>query len=217
MTYIAITEEQSNPFAPITSELLKQLRDNPLAIANGSVGAPYVSQAWHPYDGVISGDSDGVLYDYDVDGAISTFGFGVTPGFEYVARLEGLWSAISGGLPTRHMNIEYNIGGTWRLFSSTLMSGTINESWQNRKLWGYRYMGKLGSIRPIYGGDFTGSSFTETNDLSEPSELATIEGSGLQLAPSDRGLPSAVRFRLTSDTYSGGKVFLARRRFWGGI
>ena len=40
MTYIAITEEQSNPFAPITSELLKQLRDNPLAIAGGLEGAP---------------------------------------------------------------------------------------------------------------------------------------------------------------------------------
>ena len=38
--YIGITEAQSNPFAPLTSELVKQLRDNPIAIAEGAEGAP---------------------------------------------------------------------------------------------------------------------------------------------------------------------------------
>ena len=38
--YIGITEAQSNPFAPLTSELVKQLRDNPLAIAEGAPLAP---------------------------------------------------------------------------------------------------------------------------------------------------------------------------------
>lgn len=40
MTYIPVTEAQSNPFAPGTSELFKQLRDNPIAIAGGLEGAP---------------------------------------------------------------------------------------------------------------------------------------------------------------------------------
>ena len=40
MSYIGITEAQSNPFAPLTSELVKQLRDNPIAIAEGATGAP---------------------------------------------------------------------------------------------------------------------------------------------------------------------------------
>ena len=40
MSYIGITEAQSNPFAPLTSELVKQLRDNPIAIAEGASGAP---------------------------------------------------------------------------------------------------------------------------------------------------------------------------------
>ena len=42
--YIGITEAQSNPFAPFTSELVKQLRDNPIAIAEGAEGAPRVAQ-----------------------------------------------------------------------------------------------------------------------------------------------------------------------------
>ena len=40
--YIGITEAQSNPFAPLTSELVKQLRDNPIAIAEGAAGAPRI-------------------------------------------------------------------------------------------------------------------------------------------------------------------------------
>jgi hypothetical protein len=45
MSYIAITEAQSNPFAPLTSELIKQLRDNPIAIAAGAAGAPRIQTA----------------------------------------------------------------------------------------------------------------------------------------------------------------------------
>ena len=41
--YIGITEAQSNPFAPLTSELVKQLRDNPIAIAEGDDPAPRIA------------------------------------------------------------------------------------------------------------------------------------------------------------------------------
>jgi hypothetical protein len=41
--YIVITDSQTDPEAPLTSELAKQWRDNPIAIAEGSVGAPKVT------------------------------------------------------------------------------------------------------------------------------------------------------------------------------
>lgn len=40
--YIAITDSQIEPEAPVTSELMNQLRDNPIAIAGGAVDAPRV-------------------------------------------------------------------------------------------------------------------------------------------------------------------------------
>jgi hypothetical protein len=40
--YIPITEAQSNPEAPVDSSLIKRLRDNPVAIAGGTTGAPRV-------------------------------------------------------------------------------------------------------------------------------------------------------------------------------
>jgi hypothetical protein len=40
--YTTITDAQVDPEAPITSELMSALRDNPIAIAEGAVGAPRI-------------------------------------------------------------------------------------------------------------------------------------------------------------------------------
>lgn len=40
--YTTITDAQVDPEAPITSELMSALRDNPIAIAEGATGAPSV-------------------------------------------------------------------------------------------------------------------------------------------------------------------------------
>ena len=40
--YTTITDAQVDPEAPITSELMSALRDNPIAIAEGAAGAPRV-------------------------------------------------------------------------------------------------------------------------------------------------------------------------------
>ena len=41
-SYITITDAETDPSAPLTSELAKKWRDNPIAIAEGSAGAPSV-------------------------------------------------------------------------------------------------------------------------------------------------------------------------------
>lgn len=38
--YTSIADSQVEPLSPVTSELMTALRDNPLAIAEGSIGAP---------------------------------------------------------------------------------------------------------------------------------------------------------------------------------
>lgn len=43
--YVAITDAQVDPEAPITSELMSALRDNPLAIAEGAIDAPRIQTA----------------------------------------------------------------------------------------------------------------------------------------------------------------------------
>lgn len=44
-SYITITEAQTDPEAPLTSELAKQWRDNPIAITEGAAGAPRIQDA----------------------------------------------------------------------------------------------------------------------------------------------------------------------------
>lgn len=43
--YIAILDAQIEPKAPVTSELMNQLRDNPLAMFEGATGAPRLQTA----------------------------------------------------------------------------------------------------------------------------------------------------------------------------
>jgi len=41
-SYIAITDAETDPSAPLTAELAKKWRDNPIAISEGSTGAPRI-------------------------------------------------------------------------------------------------------------------------------------------------------------------------------
>lgn len=63
--YISITDAQVEPLAPVTSELMNQLRDNPIAIAEGATGAPRVSSLAFNCEvrstGADSGSASGVV------------------------------------------------------------------------------------------------------------------------------------------------------------
>lgn len=70
--YNGILDTQLDPDAPITSELGYQLRDNPIAIAEGSSGAPLVEVAWH----FLAGYADATNTNADIDfGGIDISGY----------------------------------------------------------------------------------------------------------------------------------------------
>jgi hypothetical protein len=77
------------------------LRDNPVAIAEGATGAPYMITDWHPYNSGAVGDSNtGRIWSFAVDGTATTI---TTPdfvdGFEYRLRFAELVAAsLSGAL-----------------------------------------------------------------------------------------------------------------------
>ncbi|WP_226780352.1 hypothetical protein [Oceaniglobus trochenteri] len=87
-----ITEAQTDPGAPGTSELWKAWTDRPVAIAEGANSAPVARTGWHPYDlTAVGGSEDGLIYDFAVDGGVATFD---TPtfsdGYEYMLVFEGV-------------------------------------------------------------------------------------------------------------------------------
>lgn len=79
-TYTTIANGSVAVGAIPSSSLMTAMRDNPIAMAEGSAGAPVVSTGWHPVDKVTVGDGKtGIIYDSAVNGVVANI---VTPDFE---------------------------------------------------------------------------------------------------------------------------------------
>jgi hypothetical protein len=76
-TWTTIPDSSLEPGKPIRSIDALALRDNPVAIAEGSVGAPRVVNQWFPYDYETGGD--GVIWNQAIDGSVASV---TTPDFE---------------------------------------------------------------------------------------------------------------------------------------
>lgn len=101
--YIDVTESQSDPFAPLTSELTKQLRDNPIAMAEGQPGAPrfaYRARRFTDSSGAIS-----YLSGYQGCRILGYFDIGSNPGATFEIQFsndgttwpDGIEISVSGG------------------------------------------------------------------------------------------------------------------------
>lgn len=90
-SYITITDVETDPEAPLTSELAKKWRDNPIAIAEGVTTSPVTAAGWHPYNSTLNGTGDGKIYDFAVHGAVASV---ETPafedGYEYMIIVDGM-------------------------------------------------------------------------------------------------------------------------------
>ena len=81
---------------PITSASGLALRDNPISIAEGAPGAPYMETEWHPYNSVAVGDANtGRIWSMAVNGAVATI---TTPDFQdgYEYRMRGEAIGVAG-------------------------------------------------------------------------------------------------------------------------
>ena len=79
-SYIEIPNTSIDSKSPVTDILFSALRDNPIAISEGSTDAPYAQAMWHPYNGVTWGDGNtGEIWSFTADGLTNTF---QSPNFE---------------------------------------------------------------------------------------------------------------------------------------
>lgn len=91
-SYIPITDPETDPEAPLTSELAKKWRDNPIAFIENDDTAPLNTANWHPYNKDTNGDGVlGQFYSFASNGAQTSI---VTPdfvdGWEYRIRIYNL-------------------------------------------------------------------------------------------------------------------------------
>jgi hypothetical protein len=123
MSYVAILDTQLEPDAPLTSQLMFQMRDNPIAIAQGLAGAPRIVGDAHPQFA-----AGGVVIDsLSIDGAdeiVSTGVFGNGPGTKYTNYY--YFTAIRSG--TLRLTCDLRLTGTATLAGiAVLVNGVLSS------------------------------------------------------------------------------------------
>ena len=218
--YIGITEAQSNPFAPLTSELVKQLRDNPLAIAEGAPGAPIIAAGWHPHNGTIIGGSTGLIYDHAADGDVTTVETPVlAEGFEYLLEWRGLTKTEGADAD---LTCDFRLSETGEYTVTGYELGRLRASNIPRKPTGKIFL----EPQVLRGVQMVSTRVWE----GAVSASGVLPNTGITLADTLPGFKADVfaftrteetridRLRLVSsgaDGSQGGQVYLFKRRFEG--
>lgn len=150
--YTSIADSQIDPKAPVTSELMTALRDNPIAIAEGAAGAPKIA--------------DKVIYeDTAVSSWVTVTGLGDFSGcfvdlyFSITAQPEGI----------KYLDFEVSDdGSTW--YGTTTLSSITGLIDQSRS--------KSGTIRLFF--DFSSGALKYVGSSGE-GEATTVSGSSLSI------------------------------------
>lgn len=185
-THRVIASSETDPFAPIVAALMKALALNPVAIAEGATGAPYVATGWHPYNGVNVGDAaTGIIYDFAVHGAVANV---VSPdfedGYEYLFIGVGIDSSVA--VNTFLMDVYRETTGAYIAAASKSYASTLAVDLAFR----------VPALSPMVAS--TRFFFDET----------TMDG-GVSVSPSQRLLRA--RFRFDFGNIAGGTIRMLRR------
>lgn len=190
-SYVAIPDNNIDQDSPITQPLMTALRDNPISIAEGANGAPYMQTAWHPYNGLLVGDGNtGRIYNEPTDGAVTNI---TTPDFETGYDYQIVLASIDSGLGSFgfRFSVFCEAGAAWAIWvEATQVSPT---AYTNMK-----YISTV--INPMT----TASGFYSSREGNVDPRINIA---------SDRLL--RMKFEFISTNITGGKAYLYRRRNYG--
>lgn len=210
-SYNIITDAETDPSAPLTSELAKKWRDNPIAMSEGATSAPFVAAGWHPYNGtVVGGANDGKIYDFATDGVVAII---ETPtfvdGYEYLLFLDQIDTGLAG---TSAGSISV---GLYRETTAAYVTvGAINVNTVN--VGGYLKVRDLqaqihikrprdtANVCLLDIQSYCGALATTASVTADPYGYATSHTTAQKIGK--------VRLSAGSVNFEGGKVFLYRRR-----
>lgn len=170
---------------------VRQLRDNPLAIAEASPGAPVVAACWHWFDQTnVDDGSEGLVYDHAVDGNVSII---ESPAFEAGYDYEVQY------------NLDLTLSGDFEFRIQIQLAS--NNSWKT--IYTREYNGLVGATGPVWG------AYTLRRPMAGSDIIKTLSGAGSFAITSarnpDEGPISA--FRVSVDgVFDGGTFRLMRRR-----
>jgi hypothetical protein len=205
-TYTAITNSQIDQDSPGTQPLFTALRDNPIAIADGSAGAPFLSAGWHNYDGA---QALTAIYDFAIAGSVATV---VSPdfadGWEYLFLFDEITTSAGGS--TDDFRVEF-----YRATSAAYAgASTVLTDASNAIVRGQIVIYDPRRTAPLHRAEyvFRDGSASNSNSLdTNASDLTFVNGSGGVAHTTAQKLLRA-RFGWVSGNINGGKIFMARRQ-----
>lgn len=174
------------------STVITALRDNPLAIAEASSGAPINVSGWHPYDKVTVGDGkNGVVYDFSVSGALTNV---ETPNFVdgYEYRLFGLGNGFT------TIELYRETSADWVASQGSVVDIDTSAGW-----WDYEIsMPRIARIRHLVTGGYTR---TGTN-------TGVSVAAKYPVSPDGSASNKILKARFVGTGSSGAKIWMFRRR-----
>jgi hypothetical protein len=196
-TYLTIADTAIDQDSPVTETLLTSLRDNPIAIGEGSSGAPVNQTGWHPYNKVLVGDAnDGLIYDFAVDGAIAvTSNYTFDAGYEYAFLFEGF--GVSAGANAL-VEVNLSTAGWTTLTNPTLVISSTKVYWGMFRI----NFPRLTSIK--FSGDWE-LPLTGTSGTLPTIGVTTIYNATAQWIAGGRVSGGGINL-------NAGKLYLLRRR-----
>jgi len=209
-TWTDTTTMDTAPDAPVTSELMTALRDNPVALAGAVSNVPYIKTIWHPYNGEDPSDGfTGVIWDQSVDGNVSSI---VSPtfenGWEYAFLFEGIGTNYVGGSSLQFE--AYRV--TSAAYTATLSIATMDNTEMPYS------GGTVAILRPMQVQDGH-SCIWEGALITTLGSTAKSIGDVTRYTGSAYGTPQAVSAVRISQNRAGsvfnqGKIYMLRRRVY---
>ena len=203
-SYITIANTEVDPDSPITADLMTKLRDNPIAISEGSSGAPINQAEWHFYDRTtVGGSGTGVIYDFAVSGAVSTI---TSPdfvdGYEYRFWFDGVSINTAASYAYRvafYRETSAAYSGTTTILSP---AGASSAAFIDLTIDAPRVVRNT-HIFDTKAVEWTGSP-------SNANLTSTASSFGLQSSTAQKLL--RLQFSLAAGNLDAGKVYMFRRR-----
>ena len=211
--YNPIPDNILEPDDPIPADLGIRWRDNPIAITEGSPGAPYEYASWRPYNSLVWGDANtGVLFDRGADPAATLI---TSPAFvagnDYRFVLRGL-------SPNANVSLALTLAaynGSWGSTPYNISNAAINLS-------GTFFFGWVDFLNPMATGNFRSRRLIEYATINHGGSSGNIESSAVDkgLVASHRGTDgtgiSQARIGISVGSINAGRVTLYQRPTQGG-
>lgn len=199
-SYVAIPNGDIDQDSPATQPLFTAIRDNPIAISEGSANAPVLSTGWHPYNMVNVGDGNtGLIYDQTIDGTVASV---ITPdfvnGYEYLIRFDGV--SLSAAAAFR-VDLYKETDAAYQALT---VSGNSTDT-----------VGYSGLLRIVFPRIAKRAHIvTWETSLSRDSDASDLVVAGTSFVMADITLQTILRARIqgASGNIDLGKIYLYRQR-----